>query len=215
MILSENVLRRLDTLAARHPALNGLRDPIRRAVACICDACATGNKLLVCGNGGSAADSEHIVGELMKAFLLRRQIPESDAHRLRDAGVADWSDLSGKLQRGVPAVALTGHPALASAISNDTDPALVFAQQVYVLGRPGDVLLAISTSGNARNVVRAAQVARAFGLRTIALTGPRPSSLASLCEIVILAPGDGTFEVQEHHLPIYHAICQMVEETLF
>lgn len=205
----------LDTLLARYPSLAGLRTPIRQAADLICDSRRSGGKLLVCGNGGSAADSEHIVGEMMKSFVLPRKLPAEDCLKLMAGGAGDWEEIAGKLQRGVPAVALTGHPALASAIANDTDPSMIFAQQVYVLGRPGDVLIGLSTSGNARNVVRAVYVARAFGLKTIGLTGSRPSSLASLCDVTIQAPATETYQVQEIHLPIYHTLCLMVEAALF
>ena len=174
--------------------------------------------MLVCGNGGSAADSEHIVGELMKGFVLPRRVPAADAERLRAAHAADNShgpELADKLQRGVAAIALTGHPALATAIDNDTGRQMVFAQQVYVYGRPGDLLLGLSTSGNAGNVLRAFTVARAFGLLTVGLTGSRPARLDALCDILLKVPAHQTHEVQELHLPSYHTVCLMVEQELF
>ncbi len=174
--------------------------------------------MLLCGNGGSAADSEHIVGELAKGFRLPRVISHTDADRLRDAsGLApdDARALAAQLQRGVAAISLAGHPALASAIGNDTAGHMAFAQQVYVFGRPGDVLLGISTSGNAANVVQALGVARAFGLTTLGLTGSRPARMDALCDLLIKVPATETHTIQEYHLPVYHTICLMVEEQLF
>jgi D-sedoheptulose 7-phosphate isomerase len=171
--------------------------------------------LLLCGNGGSASDCAHIVGELGKGFLSRRPLPAADVERLAKAGYADAADLAGKLQCGVRAMTLTGADALTTAFANDVDAALVFAQQVYVLGRPGDVLLGISTSGNAKNVVAALKVARAFGLKTIGLTGAKPGAMDPFCDLCIKAPAEKTHEIQELHLPIYHTLCAAVEVELW
>lgn len=200
---------------ARYPALSVLREDVLSAAEILCDSFKSGGKLLVCGNGGSAADSEHIVGELMKSFVLPRKLGQQDIDRLKSGGFDGWDEIAGKLQRGAPAVSLVGHAALASAIANDTDAAMIYAQQVYVLGRPGDVVLGISTSGSARNVGNALKVARAFGLKTIGFTGCRESQMEAICDVTIKAPCKETYQVQEYHQPIYHALCLMVEQELF
>ncbi|MHB9037806.1 MAG: D-sedoheptulose-7-phosphate isomerase [Armatimonadota bacterium] len=215
MALKTTTLQHLDKLLTRYPALIGIREQILHATELICETCKSGGKLLVCGNGGSAADSEHIVGELMKSFVLPRKLLQKDIDDLQSTGVDAWEDLADKLQRGVPAISLVVHTALASAISNDVDPSMIYAQQVYVLGRPRDVLLGLSTSGNSRNVVKAIKVAKAFGLKTIGFTGSRPSAMETICDIAIKAPCEETYQVQEYHQPIYHAICLMVEEEMF
>ena len=217
LILRADTLRHIDEVLERCPALAGLRDELTRAAGAVCACHRAGGKLLVCGNGGSAADCEHIVGELVKGFLLPRTIPPADADRLRALPVGDpaTADLARRLQRGVAAVSLTGHPSLATAIDNDTGRELVFAQQVYVYGRPGDILLALSTSGNSPNVLRALAVARAFGLRTVGLTGSRPGRMDALCDVLLKVPAQETHKVQELHLPVYHTLCLMVEQELF
>lgn len=168
-----------------------------------------GNKLMICGNGGSAADAEHIVGELMKGFLLKRPVTE----RIFPDGVPDPA--LGKLQGALPALSLNGHPALAAALVNDTDAALIYAQQVLGLGRPGDVLLCISTSGNARNCCLAAQTAKALGVEVIALTGEGGGRLAALADCLIAVPERETYLVQQLHLPLYHALCARLEARFF
>lgn len=205
----------LSDLVNRYPLLAKQAGPIAGAAETLVECYRAGGKILVCGNGGSAADAEHMVGELMKGFRLPRPLPEDVVSRLRQAGLADWEHLAKKLQEGVPALSLVGHPPLATAILNDTDPYLVFAQQVYVLGRPGDVVVGFSTSGNSRNVVSALEVARVFGLRTIGLCGQRISQMDEVCDCVIHAPETETHKVQELHLPIYHSLCLAVEEEVF
>jgi D-sedoheptulose 7-phosphate isomerase len=188
---------------------------ILSAIETLRDVFTSGNKLLVCGNGGSAADSEHIVGELMKGFLKKR--PVGDAARERLAAVAgrEGAEVAANLQEALPAIALTSQVSLTSAVSNDTHSNMVFAQQLYGLGGAGDALLGISTSGNSRNVINAFIVARALGLRTIALTGRSGGRLASLAEIAIRVPADGVAEIQEFHLPVYHAVCIDLEDAFF
>ena len=210
--------RHCDELFQRCPVLAPLAGELARAAAAVCACHRAGGKVLVCGNGGSAADSEHIVGELAKGFVLPRAIPPADADRLRTrSGLDDemGHELSRQLQRGVAAISLAGHPSLASAIGNDTGSHLAFAQQVYVYGRPGDLLIALSTSGNSANVVRALGVARAFGLTTLGLTGSRPARMDPLCDILLKVPAMETHKIQELHLPAYHTICLMVEQELF
>lgn len=188
-------------LFERYPTLEVLSSPLSQAFELLRKSYRAGGKLLICGNGGSAADADHIVGELMKGFLLPRSLGRPD--------------LPAGLQGALPAIALTQHLSLSTAFGNDVDPQLVFAQQIIALGRPGDVLLAISTSGNSRNVVLAAQTARAVGMRVIALTGQTGGDLASLSDVLLAAPAISTPEVQEYHLPLYHTLCAMLEEEFF
>ena len=215
MPLKPSTMDCLEDLVERHPDLADTLEPISRVVELICKSCRSGGKLLICGNGGSAADSEHMVGELMKSFILSRKLPDKDVEKLKNEGYDDWRDLANHLQKGIPAIALTGHTSLSTAIMNDTDPYMTFAQQAYVYGKPGDVLIGLSTSGNATNVVNALKVARAFGLSTVGLTGSRRCKMDAFCDVMIKAPDDETYKVQEFHLPIYHTICMMAEQELF
>jgi D-sedoheptulose 7-phosphate isomerase len=205
----------LASLISRYPLLLNLESAILLAVELICNTYRSGGKVLICGNGGSAADSDHIVAELMKSLKVKRSIPDEDREILRMSKVADADKLTDKLERGVAAVALPSQISLVTAILNDTDPDMIFAQQVYVLGRKGDVLIGISTQGKARDVIAALKVGRAFGLATIGLTGSAPSPLKELCDVLIGVPAVETAQVQELHLPVYHAICEMVEVELF
>jgi len=185
---------------------------LERALAILLGAFRTGRKLLVCGNGGSAADAEHIVGELMKGFRHPRPLPPEVRDRLRMAGDPLLAE---RLQAALPAIALSGASPLATAVGNDQDPGLLFAQQVVGYGRPGDVFLGLSTSGKAANVIAAARVARALGLRTIALTGRDGGLLAEVVEVAVKVPAGEAHLVQELHLPVYHALCAAVEEEIF
>lgn len=213
--MKDSTLHLLDELIERIPELSGIREPIELTSKVICDSYKQGGMVLACGNGGSAADAEHIVGELMKGFCAKREVPVEHVEMFRKSGAADWEYLVANLQQAIPAIALTNHPALSSAIINDTDPHMVFAQQVYGYGRKGDVLIGLSTSGNAKNVGNALKVARAMGLKTIGMTGAAASQFDDLCDILIKAPTRETYRVQEYHLPIYHTICLMVENELF
>ena len=205
----------LDNLIARYPILAIAKDSIARAYETLADCFAAGGKLLIAGNGGSAADAEHIVGELMKSFCLPR--PMSAA--FREAAESDDPEmgrvLGEGLQQGLPAIALSAHTALGTAWMNDCDPALVFAQQVAGYGRPGDVLLGITTSGNSLNIRYAAVAARAKGLKVVGLTGAPGGRLAALTDVCIHVPATETFKVQELHLPVYHCLCLMLEERFF
>ena len=204
-----------DQLIARYPALDSCCSDIVSAIDILRDVFSSGRKLLVCGNGGSAADSEHIVGELMKGFLKKRPIGDAVREQLEVIAGAEGAEIAATLQGALPAIALTSQVSLTSAVSNDTNSNMVFAQQVYGLGETGDALLGISTSGNSRNVINAFIVAKVLGLRTIALTGRSGGRLASLAEISIRVPADGVAEIQEFHLPVYHALCIDLEETFF
>ena len=188
---------------------------LRAAFDLLAAAYRNGNKLLVCGNGGSAADSEHIVGELMKGFLKRRPISAADAAKLETAGGATGKEIANRLQGTLAAISLPSQMSLLTATANDGDYDLTFAQQVYGLGRAGDVLLAISTSGKSANVCNAVVVAKAFGLKSIALTGQSGGNLAPLADIAIKVPSDNVAEIQELHLPVYHWLSTELEAEFF
>ncbi len=172
-------------------------------------------KLLVCGNGGSAADAEHIVGEMMKGFCLPRGLSDTDKTQLAFVAGDDADLLGTKLQYGLAALSLVSHSALITATANDQDGQLIFAQQVWGLGQAGDILLAISTSGNSQNILLAAKTARAKNMLVIGLTGATGGKLAELCDIAITVPSDNVAQVQEMHVPIYHHICASVEAHFF
>lgn len=172
-------------------------------------------KLLVCGNGGSAADAEHIVGEMMKGFCLPRQLSDDDRAQLATVAGDDADLLGKKLQHGLPTLSLVSHSALITATANDQDSELIFAQQVWGIGRAGDILLAISTSGNSRNIVLAAKTARAKNMLVVGLTGSSGGELCKICDVAIKVPSDNVAEIQEMHLPIYHHICTSVEAHFF
>lgn len=204
----------LDDLVKRYGGLSVCKDDIYKAFLVIEKAYKNGKKLLVCGNGGSAADAEHVVGELMKRFKKRRDI-KPDVYR-ELCGYGDRGKLlQGVLEGSLRAIALTQHVALSTAFANDKCPAAVFAQQVYGLADGGDVLLAFSTSGNSENCVLAAVTAKAMGVTAVALTGADGGELSAVCDITVKAPETETYKVQELHLPIYHALCAMLEEELF
>ncbi len=202
-------------LVARYPDLEPCRGEVERAYGLLHDTFAGGGKLLACGNGGSAADAEHVVGELMKGFHSKRPLGAEARSALAAAAPQDSGYLSEHLQGALPAVSLVGHPSLATAIANDVAPDMVFAQQVHGLGRAGDALLCISTSGDSINVLRAAQVARAGSLNVVGLTGSTGGRLAQWCDVCIRVPFTEVSQVQERHLPIYHTLCSMLESAFF
>ena len=193
-------MKHLQRLFERYPILRGCEADLTSALAILTTAYETGNKLLVCGNGGSAADSEHIVAELMKGFLKPRRISDSDAACLTENAGALGTTIAGKLQTALPAISLVSQIALISAVANDTSAEMVFAQQVYGLGKPGDVLLGITTSGNSKNVINAVVVAKSFGLKTIILTGRSGGTVAPLADTTIRVPADEVADIQELHL---------------
>lgn len=201
-------------LLKRHPSLAFCIQPIQDSVSLLIKSFTAGNKLLTCGNGGSAADCEHIVGELMKGFLLSRPVPDEDARRFN--GLGPQGDYLVKyLQKPLPAISLVSSVSLATAFANDVAADLIFAQQVYGLGKPGDVLFAISTSGTSRNIIQAVLTAKAMGLHTVGLTGSSGGTLRDLCDITIMPASTHTPDIQELHLPIYHYICKAVEHHFF
>lgn len=203
----------LAELLERYPALQPCGAPIRKACAALLRTAQAGGKILLCGNGGSCADCEHISGELLKGFLSKRPLSENDRKKweLYEGG----NRLSGTLQYGVCAIPLPAMTAAATAFGNDVSPEAVYAQLVLAMGKSGDALLCISTSGNSGNVVNAAITAKALGLACVGLTGERGGRLAELCDVCIRVPGTETFRIQELHLPVYHCICAVLEAGLF
>lgn len=208
-------MKYLEELVKRYPVLDAVKDDVRKAYELL-EACyEQGGKLLIAGNGGSCADAEHIVGELMKGFVKRREVSDSFAECLRNADEVRGAELAKKLQGSLPTIALTGHAGLSTAYLNDVDGDLIFAQQTYGYGRPGDVLIGISTSGNAKNVMYAMTVAKALGMKTIGLTGKDGGALKREADVSVVVPETETFKIQELHLPVYHALCLMLEERFF
>jgi D-sedoheptulose 7-phosphate isomerase len=205
---------RLSSLLERYPVLQPCREELGSALDLLVTAYGSGNKLLVCGNGGSAADSEHMVAELMKGFLRRRPISGAHVARL-EATDETGKTIARRLQGALAAISLAAPVSLTSAIANDIDFEMIFAQQVYGLGRPGDVLLGISTSGNSKNVSNAVIVAKALGLNSIVLTGRSGGALAPLADVAIKVPADDIVEIQELHLPVYHWLSTELEKTFF
>lgn len=202
-------------LLETYPTLRPCLPDIEHGYNLLSEAYHAGGKALFCGNGGSAADCEHIVGELMKGYRAPRPLSSQQRQILLDACGKEGNYLADHLQGALPALSLVSHTALITAFANDVAADMIFAQQVFGLGCPGDVLVAISTSGNSANVVHAVQVARAVGLKTIGFTGVNGGKLKALCDVTIRVPADETAEIQEFHLPIYHALCDILEKEFF
>ena len=213
--LNEKLQKHVLLLLERYPALTPVATDIVDAYLLLADCYRAGGKLLIAGNGGSAADAEHIVGELMKSFCLPRPVSAELKEALLAVDPTMGEVLAKNLQGALPAIALDGHFALSTAFLNDCEPTLTFAQQVNGYGAAGDVLLGISTSGNSKNVLYAATVAKAKGMRVIGLTGERESRLSQLADATVRVPQRETYMVQELHLPIYHCLCLMLEDTFF
>ena len=205
----------LDLLIMRYPHLECCKGNIIIAFEFIRDCYKNGGKLLVCGNGGSAADAEHIVGELMKGFKKARHLASIEVEKLVEIDSLMGRTLADNLQGALPAIALDGHPALTTAYMNDCEPIICFAQQVYGYGCKNDVLFAISTSGNSRNVLYAVVAAKAKGMVVIGLTGENDSKLSAMSDVCIRVPSTETYQIQELHLPIYHCLCLMLEDYFF
>lgn len=210
-----NEYRYLTELLERYPVLETVRDDIKAAYEMMRECYESGGKLLIAGNGGSCADSEHIVGELMKGFVKRRPVEEELAKALRQIDPERGAALAERLQQGLAAIALTGHQGLSTAFLNDVDGEMAYAQQVMGYGKKGDVFLGISTSGNAKNVMYAAVTAKAMGLKVIGLTGKSGGQLREISDAAVVVPEQETFKIQELHLPVYHALCLMLEEYFF
>ena len=205
----------LNELLERYPSLVEIKEDIAKATNAIIDCYEKGGKVLLCGNGGSCADCEHIVGELMKGFLKLRPIDDDKKEKMKANSPLVDDEMLSKLQGGLPAISLPSMTALNSAFCNDVDPELIYAQPLMGLGRKGDILIAISTSGNSKNVFGAVKVAKALGITVIGLTGNTGGKLKESADICICAPETETFKIQELHLPIYHYICAAVEAHFF
>lgn len=204
----------VDSFFLRNEALCPMREQILEAADILLTAFRNGNKLLLCGNGGSCADCDHIAGELLKGFLLKRPVPAL-ADKLQQQYGQEGLALGQKLQQGLPVISLCTHAAAISAFANDVDPELVYAQQVLAYGQPGDVLLGISTSGNAGNVAKAVMTANALRMQTVGLTGKNGGHLAALSQLALIMPQQETYRIQEMHLAVYHLLCAVVESELF
>lgn len=215
MVLDERIEKHLDLLVSRYPSLTVCKDQIRDTYQILKDCYEKHGKLLVAGNGGSAADAEHIVGELMKGFKLPRKLDSAYAEALQQADPELGKVLAENLQGALPSIALDGHTALTTAYMNDCEPLLCFAQQVNGFGNKEDVFLGISTSGNSKNILYAATVAKAKGMSVIGLTGQKESELSKIADVCIQVPQTETYMIQELHLPVYHCLCLMLEDHFF
>lgn len=214
-ILETRLYQYIDLLILRYPQLIVVKDCIVEAYQILEESYTNDGKLLVAGNGGSAADAEHIVGELMKGFVNPRKLEAEYSDALITVNKELGRVLSENLQGALPAIALDGHLALTTAYMNDCEPLLCFAQQVNGYGRKSDVFLGISTSGNSRNILYAATVAKAKGMKVIGLTGEKDSKLSEISDTCIQVPETETYKIQELHLPVYHCLCLMLEDTFF
>ena len=211
--MKENTKIIFEELFERYPSLEVCKSDILSSYELMQETYLNGGKVLVCGNGGSAADSEHIVGELMKNFKMCRKADQELLNALEDCKESEA--LKKVLEGNLPAISLTSHLSLTTAYSNDKEPSAVFAQQLSGLGQKGDTFIAISTSGNSLNCVYACLVAKAKGLKTIAFTGQKDGRLSELSDVTIKVPATETFKIQEYHLPVYHALCAMLEAENF
>lgn len=208
-------MNKIIELETRFPALKGCTKDIINAVEKIVNCYKNGGKVLICGNGGSSSDSSHIVGELMKGFLKCRPLSAEKRAELKDKCPNITDSLLDNLQGSLPAINLTENSGIISAFANDVEPANVYAQQVLGYGKPGDVLIGLTTSGNSTNVLNACYLAKGLGLTVIGLTGRDGGKLKETSDISIIVPEMETFKIQELHLPVYHCICAMVEESFF
>ena len=213
--MEERLLKHVDLLMERYPSLEYCKEEIISAYNILEEAYSDGRKLLVAGNGGSASDAEHIVGELMKEFRLKRKIYSAQIDRLMKIDAEMGTVLADHLQGSLPAISLVGEPSLTTAFMNDAVPVLIFAQQVNGLGRAGDVFLGISTSGNSKNVLYATVAAKSKGLKVIGLTGQKENQLEQYADVCIHVPETETYKIQELHLPVYHCLCLMLEDKFF
>ena len=203
-----------EDLFARYPALEACRNQVKAAYEALLATYRAGGKVLCCGNGGSASDSEHIVGELLKKFKKHRDIPADLKAKLLAAG-PEGAQLAEKLEGSLGAVSLLSMSGILTAFANDVGWDEAYAQQVLGLAKPGDALVVLSTSGNSRNCVLAAVLARALGVKTIGLTGEKGGRFRDVCDVAVCVPACETFKIQEYHLPVYHALCAMLEDELF
>lgn len=213
--MKTEIYKHIEVLVNRYPVLNSVKDEIVEAYFLLVESYKNEGKLLIAGNGGSAADAEHIVGELMKGFKLPRKLNENFTDKLISENEELGTVLAESLQGALPAIALDGHPALSTAYMNDCEPLLCFAQQVNGYGKAGDVFLGISTSGNSKNILYAATTAHAKGMKVIGLTGAKDSKLTQMSDVCIKVPQTETYMIQELHLPVYHCLCLMLEDDFF
>ena len=213
--MKENTNEHIKKLIERYPCLSVCKQSIIEAYKLLKESYTHGRKLLVCGNGGSASDSEHIVGELMKEFKLKRRVYIEQVEAMKQIDEKLGTILAENLQGALPAITLTAHSSLTTAYINDSNPLLVFAQQVNGYGKQGDCFLGISTSGNSENILYAAVTAKARGLKVIGLTGAKENKLERFCDVCIHVPETETYKIQELHLPVYHCLCMMLEEYFF
>ena len=213
--MEEKLIKHIDTLINRYPNLIVCKDSVIKSYELLEESYSKGGKLLVCGNGGSASDSEHIVGELMKEFKLKRKVYAAQAEIMKTIDLELGTTLAEHLQGALPAITLTAHSSLITAFMNDSEPVLVFAQQVNGYGNPEDVFMGISTSGNSANVLYAAITAKARGLKVIGLTGAKENRLMKFADVCICVPETQTYKIQELHLPVYHCLCLMLEDKFF
>ena len=213
--LEARLEKHIDLLIERYPILAECRQSLIDAYLIMEEAYEGDHKLLIAGNGGSAADSEHIAGELMKRFKTPRPVTPEMAEKLKSIDPVRGADLAKNLERGLMAIPLVAHEALSTAYINDVDGFGVFAQQLFGFGRPGDVFLGISTSGNSKNVMSATVVARALGIKVIGLTGAKGGELAKVADVAVKVPETETYMIQELHLPVYHCWCLMLEDKFF
>lgn len=213
--MKTEIYKHIEVLVNRYPVLNSVKDEIVEAYFLLVESYKNEGKLLIAGNGGSAADAEHIVGELMKGFKLSRKLNENFTDKLISENEELGTVLAESLQGALPAIALDGHPALSTAYMNDCEPLLCFAQQVNGYGKAGDVFLGISTSGNSKNILYAATTAHAKGMKVIGLTGAKDSKLTQMSDVCIKVPQTETYMIQELHLPVYHCLCLMLEDEFF
>lgn len=214
-MLERRLYKHVDLLIERYPLLKVCEQSIIDAYLVLEECYVNDGKLLIAGNGGSAADSEHIVGELMKRFKIPRPVTPEFAEKMKSIDPVRGENLACTLERGLMAIPLVAHEALSTAYINDVDGQNVFAQQLFGFGRQGDVFLAISTSGNSKNVISATVVARAIGIKVIGLTGSKGGELAEIADVVIKVPATETYMIQELHLPVYHCLCLMLENRFF
>lgn len=213
--MKTEIYKHIEVLVNRYPVLNSVKDEIVEAYFLLVESYKNEGKLLIAGNGGSAADAEHIVGELMKGFKLPRKLNENFTDKLISENEELGTVLAESLQGALPAIALDGHPALSTAYMNDCEPLLCFAQQVNGYGKAGDVFLGISTSGNSKNILYAATTAHAKGMKVIGLTVAKDSKLTQMSDVCIKVPQTETYMIQELHLPVYHCLCLMLEDEFF
>lgn len=213
--MKTEIYKHIEVLVNRYPVLNSVKDEIVEAYFLLVESYKNEGKLLIAGNGRSAADAEHIVGELMKGFKLPRKLNENFTDKLISENEELGTVLAESLQGALPAIALDGHPALSTAYMNDCEPLLCFAQQVNGYGKAGDVFLGISTSGNSKNILYAATTAHAKGMKVIGLTGAKDSKLTQMSDVCIKVPQTETYMIQELHLPVYHCLCLMLEDEFF